>query len=166
MALTHCCADSLTLVPYRVFSTSGCSKLGVLPLWTSLLTLFSFLFQLKTTHCQLPPSREACVCSLLTAQPLTISCCYSFSFLSAMWLFGSLRYIMTLKCRFWNPLLTSNIRISGNGARESEFFFWYVIWFLSTNSSRSATLWHGKAGDCFSYEIFSDACRHRFIFAP
>lgn len=122
MALTHCCTNSLTPVPYRIFSTSGPLEPSVLPLWTSLLTLFSFLFQLKTTRCQLSPSREVCVCSLLTTQALPISCCYSSSFLLATWLFGSLCYIMTLKCRCWDPSLISRVRISGSGARESEFF--------------------------------------------
>lgn len=119
MSFVHCCTTSLPPATQRVISASGHSNPVSCSSGFPLLTLYvSCLFSLKTMYCQLSPSREACVCSLLTIRSLTIFCCHSL--LYSFWQHGFLDpsvSITMLKCRFRDPLRTSWIRtrVSGQG---------------------------------------------------
>lgn len=109
MSFVHCCTTSLPPATQRVISASGHSNPVSCSSGFPLLTLYvSCLFSLKTMYCQLSPSREACVCSLLTIRSLTIFCCHSL--LYSFWQHGFLDpsvSITMLKCRFRDPLQTS-----------------------------------------------------------
>lgn len=163
MSLVHCCSTSLPLAPQWVLPASGL-------LWISSPDSLCFISLLTQNHLLPAFSIKGSLCVLI-ANDLVFDyylLLFSSSFLLATRILGSLHQYHNVKMQTPGPTADQSNQDSGYGARASALsqVCHVVFKHQQFETNPSAALWRGNTGDCSSYGIRSQTCRHRFILAP